>query len=248
MKSLAILGIISTIISFIPIVLILFFKLFRHRSFFALSIYYLLPGIYNLAQEHLITLPPKFYHYFGLINNLLDAPLMLVFLCFFSYSSLMTKRIRLGIYFFLLFEVIVLVITGLNVKAITTILGPGILAILPFSFFLFLRQVRLTIIQQKALGKALMISSVLSSYIIYLLIYLFYYVLKTPNVHDDVVLMYYVVSLLSTLLMSSGLIIENKRIKKLKELQNTRKELASIYGKTKTAVFKNSRFLKPGRS
>jgi hypothetical protein len=160
----------------------------------------------------------------------------------------MTKRIRLGIYLFLLFEIIVLVITGLNIKAITTVLGPGILAILPLSFFLFLRQVRLTIMQQKALGKALMISSVLSSYIIYSLIYLFYYVLKTPNVHDDAVLMYYVVSLLSTLLMSSGLVIENKRIKKLKELQNTRKELASIYGKTKTAVFKNSRFLKPGRS
>jgi len=247
MNSLAILGIISTIISFIPIILILFFKLFRHRSFLALSIYYLLPGIYNLAQEHFIPLSPAITNSLGLITNLLDAPLMFTFLCLFSYSASMTKTIRFGIYIFMIYEVIILVISGFNVKGITVILGPGILGIFSLSFLIFLRQVKLTITQQKALGKALMISSVLVAYTIFILIYLFYYLLKTPNVHNDATLMYYLVSLFAAMLMSSGLLIENKRIKKLRELQNTRKELASIYGKTKATAIDN-RFLRTGGS
>jgi hypothetical protein len=44
--------------------------------------------------------------------------------------------------------------------------------------------------------------------------------------------------------MAIGILIENKRFKKLDELRHTRKELATIYGEKKVAVFKkDSRFL-----
>ena len=73
----------------------------------------------------------------------------------------------------------------------------------------------------------------------------FYWLIKNQQYRKDAELVYYVVSILSALLMSAGIIIENKRIKKLDELKNTRKELATIYGKT-AGLNKDSRFLKTG--
>jgi hypothetical protein len=78
-------------------------------------------------------------------------------------------------------------------------------------------------------------------------VYIFYYLLKNKQYKQDAQLVYYLVTLLSAGLMSIGIIIENKRIKKIGELKNTRKELATLYGHTKTAaVNKDSRFLKTG--
>ena len=88
---------------------------------------------------------------------------------------------------------------------------------------------------QKGLSKTLMIFSVLFAYMLYALVYLFFYVLDTPD-KNDTIMMYYIASFLSTIIMCLGLMSENKRIKKINELRNTRKELASIYNAPKTTV------------
>ncbi|MBK5272484.1 MAG: hypothetical protein JJE22_15895 [Bacteroidia bacterium] len=89
----------------------------------------------------------------------------------------------------------------------------------------------------KASGKAIMTSALLFAYGCYSIIYLLYYVFKTHIENgvlkqkelDVTVLIYFVVTTLSTVLMCAGLIIERKRIQKLNELKQTRKELSIIY-------------------
>ena len=88
-----ILGIISTIVLFVPFILILVLKLFTLRSFLALSVYYVSSGIYNLIAQNVIAASPSVSRSIGIVNNLLDAPLMILFLMFFSTSLLMRKRI-----------------------------------------------------------------------------------------------------------------------------------------------------------
>jgi len=247
MSSHSILGIISSIVLFIPFILIIALRLFTYRSFLALGVYYLTAGFYNLITQNVIDAPVSFSRPVGIINNLVDAPLVLLFLLFFSTSTLMTKRIYTVILSFIGFEVIVLLINGFNVNTVKIILGPDIAIIVVASFFFFLRNVRLAITNQKSLGKAVMLSSVLLSYSIFSLVYIFFYLVKDQQYKDDARLVYYLVTLLSAVLMSAGIIIENKRIKKLGELKNTRKELATLYGHTKTAALnKDSRFLKTG--
>lgn len=241
------LGIISSIVLFIPFILIIALKLFSYRSFLALSVYYLAAAVYNLITQNVIDAPLWFSRPIGIINNLLDAPLILLFLIFFSTSSQMKKRITTAIFIFLAFEAVILVIFGFSVRTVKIILGPDIAIILVLSFLFFLRNVRLAITNQKSLGKAVMLSSVLLSYSIFSLVYIFFYLVKDKQYKDDARLVYYLVTLLSAVLMSIGIIIENKRIKKLGELKNTRKELATLYGHTKTAALnKDSRFLKTG--
>jgi hypothetical protein len=243
----SILGIISSIVLFIPFILIIALKLFTRRSFLALAVYYLAAAFYNLITQNVIDSPLWFSRPIGIINNLLDAPLILLFLIFFSTSPQMTKRITTAIFIFLAFEAVILVIFGFSIRTVKIVLGPDIAIILVLSFSFFLRNVRLAITNQKSLGKAIMVSSVLLAYTIFSLVYIFYYLLKNKQYKQDAQLVYYLVTLLSAVLMSVGVIIENKRIKKLGELRNTRKELATLYGHTKTAALnKDSRFLKTG--
>lgn len=242
-----ILGIVSTAVLFIPFILVLVLRLFNQTSFLALSVYYLSSGIYNLIAQNVITAPVPVSRSIGIINNLLDAPLMMLFLIFFSPSALMKKRITTIILIFLAFEAIIVAGYGFNVTSVKIILGPDIAIILTITSLFFLRNVRLAIVNQKSLGKATMIFSVLLAYSIFSLVYIFYYLLKNQQYKEDAQLVYYLVILLSTILMSIGIVIENKRIKKLGELKNTRKELATLYGHPKAAALnKDSRFLKTG--
>jgi len=244
MNSHSLLGIISSIALFIPVALIIILRLFSNRSFLALAICYFIVGVQNLMRQPVFGIPKTIYQSMSFADNLLDAPLMLLFLIFFSTSPLMTRRIRTCIYAFLAFEAIILVVFGFNVKAIRIILGPDIVLIVAISFSFFVRYVRLSVSNAKSLGKAVMASSVFISYTIFSIVYIFYYLIKNEQYQDDAELIYYLISILSAILMSIGIVIENKRFKKLDELRHTRKELATIYGEKKVAAFKkDSRFL-----
>ena len=195
-------------------------------------------------RQSVFDIPRVIYQSMSLVDNILEVPLMLLFLTFFSTSALMTKRIKTCIYIFLGFEAIILLVFGFNVKAIRIILAPDIALIVAISFSFFIRYVRLSVSNTKSLGKAVMASSVFISYVLFSIVYVFYYLIKNQQYQVDAELIYYLVSILSAILMSIGILIENKRFKKLDELRHTRKELATIYGEKKVAAFKkDSRFL-----
>jgi hypothetical protein len=237
-------GIISSIALFVPVALIIILKLFSNRSFLALAVCYFIVGVQNLMRQPVFDIPKETYQPLSLVDNILDAPLMLLFLTFFSTSTLMAKRLTTCIYVFLGFEAIILVVFGFNVKAIRIILGPDIALIVLISFTFFMRYVRLSVSNSKSMGKAVMASSVFISYTIFSIVYIFYYLMKNEQYQVDAEFIYYMVSILSAILMSIGIVIENKRFKKLDELKHTRKELATIYGEKKVAAFKkDSRFL-----
>jgi hypothetical protein len=244
MNSNSLLGMISSIALFLPVALIIILKLFSNRSFLALATCYFLVAVQNLMRQGVFGIPKSIYQSMSLVDNILDAPLMLLFLIFFSTSALMKKRIMTCIFAFLGFEAIILAVYGFNVKAIRIILGPDIALIMVISFYFFMRNVRLSVANPKSLGKAVMASSVFISYAIFSIVYIFYYLAKDVQYRVDAEFIYYLVSILAVLLMSLGILIENKRIKKLDELKHTRKELATIYGEKKVAAFKkDSRFL-----
>jgi len=219
-------------------------KLFSNRSFLALAICYFIVGVQNLLRQSVFGVPKVIYQSMSLVDNILEVPLMLLFLTFFSTSVLMSRRIKTCIYVFIGFEAIILAIFGFNVKAIRIILGPDIALIVAISFSFFMRYVRLSVSNSKSIGKAVMASSVFISYAIFSIVYVFYYLVKNEQYQDDAELVYYLVSILSAILMTIGILVENKRFKKLDELRHTRKELATIYGEKKVAAFKkDSRFL-----
>lgn len=227
----SILGPISTIALFLPVILLLTFRLGAYRSFPALIIYYASVFTYNVLSEGYIKTNDEITRYWGLINNLVDAPLMMWFLTYFSPSQGFTKGMRWLIVSFVAFEVIVIALVGLTLNAMTIIMAPGLLMVLSFCLYFFIRQSRITIVHRKATGKALISAALVFAYGCYSFIYVIYYIIKTKEV-DNTILIYFLVSTLSSLLICSGIVIERKRIQKLNELKITRKELSSIYKET----------------
>jgi hypothetical protein len=228
-------GFISTVALFLPILIILVLRLGAYRTFPALLIYYSGVLIYNLFTEGFVHVDRQVMRYWGITNNLLDIPLLLTFLIYFSSSNTFTRRIKMLIWGFILFEAIVIVIFGLNVNAITIILGPGIVIAIAFCMLFFIRQTKMTIMHRKGTGKALIAASLLFAYGCYGIIYLMYYVFKTKY-KDDTFLIYFLVATLSSLLITAGIIVERKRIRKLNELKLTRRELSTIYAHEKKPV------------
>jgi len=159
-----VMGLVSTVALTLTIIMILATKLGSYRSFPFLLAYYAIATSYNILTEGYITAPESFVQYFGITNNLLDAPLMLFFLTYFSTSPSLSKKMKWLAALFVAFEIVILSIYGVTVEAITITLGPGLLLVFGFSAYFFVRQTRITIMHQKAGGKALIISSLIFAY------------------------------------------------------------------------------------
>ena len=238
-------GIVSTVALFLPIAFILTLRLSRHRTFPILILYYAIAGFNNLLNEGYITSSADVVKYFSLSNNLLDAPLMLLFLTYFCTSPLQAKRMKVLILALIAFEAIIVSFNGFNKNSITIILGAGLTIVIGFSLFFFIRQAKMAITHHKATGKAIMIASLLFLYGCFTIIYLLFYVFQTHIIDgklneqylSDTFLVFFFAVTFSSLLMCCGIYVESKRVQKLNELLITRKELSSVYeGTTQKAA------------
>jgi hypothetical protein len=128
----------------------------------------------------------------------------------------------------MIFEIAVISIVGFNNHAITIFLGPAIGIVFAFCLHFFVRQTKITISHHKGIGKAVVTAALLFAYGCYGIIYLMYYVFKMPNTTDMFVI-YFAVVTLSSICITIGIAAERKRIRKLNELLQTRKELSVIY-------------------
>lgn len=230
----SVMGLVSSVALFLPILLLLVCRLGTYKTFPALLAYYIIIFSYNLLTEGYIKADNDTVRYWNIVNNLADAPLMLLFLTYFSTSPVFTRRMKWGIGLLVAFELTVIFIKGFTTEAITITLGPCLITVVLFCIFFFIRQTKITIMHSKATGKAIIAAALLFAYGCYTIIYLMFYVFKTPHVADTF-LVYFMVATFSSLLMSAGIIIERKRVQKLNELKQTRKELSDIYkGETAT--------------
>lgn len=240
-----IIGIVSSVFLFLPVLFILFFKLNQDKRFTALLIYYSFAFFYNLLIEGIIDFTPGQARMWGITNNLTDVPLMMFFLTYLSPSKLFTKRMHLVTLAYILFEIIIVSIKGYNVSAITITIGPGVIIVSGLSLYFFTRYAKMAIAKPKATGKAFISAAVVFAYICFTFLYLVYYVFKTHldetgKVNEEfqaaTYLIYFMITIISASLICVGILYERKRFYKLKELKITRKELSTIYTETKEAT------------
>lgn len=223
-------GLVTTIALVLPIITILACRLTWYKSFPILLFYYGFVLIYNLAHLGYVNAHPDFTFYLGTISNLLDAPLILFFLTYFSKTVVFRRKLFIGIGIFVVFEILVIVAYGLSTKAATIILAPGCLLIVALSLFFFIHQVKIAVVYHKAIGKAIMATSLLFAYVGYSFVYTVYYVMESPF-KSDTYIIYFLITIASSISMATGIFFEKKRVRKLDELRITRKELKDIYGK-----------------
>ena len=206
------LGLFAILSMLLPVTMILVKKK-KNPSLIALCAYFIFLFIYNSLYIFFPKTPVEVMRGMAVVTNMLDAPLMLLFMMYFTQSESIRKRIKISIIIFALFEVGVVIMYGYAKKSITIFSGPGILLVLYFALRLFSRKVRIATTQKIDIAKIMMISGILFAYGIYFVLYLFFYVLNTPN-KDDALLIYYLASIIAAILLSTGLIKEKERPKK----------------------------------
>jgi hypothetical protein len=225
----SLMGFISTIALAIPIIILIATKLTWYRSFPALFFYYLFVLSYNFLLLGYFNIDTGVKYYHGVINNLIDTPLMLTFLLYFSKTLVFRRKLVIAILSFIVFEMIIVVIYGFTIKATTIILAPGLVITLAIALLFFIHQVKIAVVYHKAAGKAIMTASLLFAYVGYCFVYSVFYLIK-PDFKNDAHLVFFLITIFSSVTMSAGIYFERKRVQQLVELQTTREELKGIYG------------------
>ena len=225
-------GILSTIALFAPALIIVVTKLIRYKQYFPLFIYCLLAFGFNLMTEQVINVPKTIERHYGIINNLLDMPLILSFLIFQIASSLHIKMIKILLAAFILFEFVMILLFGITIKTITLTMGPGLVLVFGYSLYYFVYTVKRSFVHNKFIGKAIIASSLTFAYGCFIIIYLMHYVFPLDDL-DNLFLMYYFITIIYCSILSVGLYVESKRKKKLYELLITRRELKKFFSDEK---------------
>jgi len=205
-------GLITISCMLLPAIVVLVKRQFN-AGYIALSVYFLSTFVYNLLLIAFPNFPREFRRNIGVINNFLDTPLIMLFLIQFASTVTVRKLLKLALLGFVAFEIGIVLMFGLSVKSITIFSGPGLLLILGFSFYFFTSHIRLAITHRTDIAKTLMISGILFCYAVYFMVYLFYYILQTPN-KMDALLIYFLASIVASILLASGLMKERSLITK----------------------------------
>lgn len=223
------LGVACTISLFLPVLAILYFGLYRHRSLAALGISYLFSASYNLMYQGYVSVPINFQKFYGTLNNFTDVPLILTALLFFCPVKQKQKPVHIILIAFICYEIFIAAYYGFKPSSIVYIMGPGLVLVLLYTFYLFTRHIKITVEHGKNAGRTLMLASILFGYGGYSLVYIFYYVERNPNIADTL-LLYFMISMLSCFIMTIGLYLTRNRLNQLKEVNRTRKELHLFFG------------------
>ena len=224
-----IMGLVSTVAMALPIIAMLISQLAWYRSFPAIFFYYLLVLTYTATLLGYIGAGDGYRYYLGVLCNFLDTPLILLFLLYFSRTIYFWKKLMTAALAFIAFELIVIAMYGFNTRATTIVLAPGLIITLVISLLFFIHQVKISVVHHKAVGKAVMISSVLFAYVGYCFVYVVYYLINKPVFKDDAHIVYFLITIVSSTTMSVGIYLEKSRVKQLVELKTTREELKTIY-------------------
>jgi len=222
-------GITSVICFCLPIGVVLYYRLYRHASLIALMLYYAITILHCLGSNS--TPPsPDFKNAWEVVYNFIEIPLMLSALLFFCPAKQKQQKIHFVIEFFLAYETVIALFFGFTAKASLYVMAPGLLVMVTYSLFLFLRQLKFTLTHHKNFGRVLMLGAVLFSYSCYLYMFYAYFFLHAADV-SGIYALHFFSSSIAAVIMCIGLYLMRHRIKELQELKIARSELQMIFGR-----------------
>lgn len=224
-----IVGLLSISALFLPVLLLLFFRLYQNISLLALGFYCFITAVYNLMGEGFLPVPDKVLDVFSVVNNYLDAPLMSSIFFMYGNKNKTRKLLLICMGLFVVYELVILWKFGLKIDSSKYVLGPGVALVFCLGLYFFSYQAKRTLFFGKWMGRTLISAAIVFAYGCYGLIYYFYYIGETPFV-ADIFLLYYITSFIFSLLVSLAFFYIYQKHCRIKEVQQVRRELALFFG------------------
>ena len=228
MITISLFGLTSILCFGLPVFVIVLFRLYRHTSLIALALYYSLTIIHCINAESIPPVP-DFKNPFEVAYLYLEIPLILTALLFFCPVKQRQRNMHMLIAFFIAYEAAISLFAGFTAKASVYIMAPGLMVVVLYAAFLFLRQLKFTLMHGKNIGRVLMLGAILFSYTAYLFVFYTYFIQEQTEI-AGIYNLYFVSSTIAALLMSVGLFMMRYRIKELQELKVVRRELQMVFG------------------
>ena len=220
-----ILGVISSFLLFVTIILLLLNYKEGKYYFLAFAFYLVQIMFLNMLSAKIINVSPGTRSVLGILNNLLDLPLMMIFLQYFVKDDKMKKIFWYIAGLYLLFDLILYFLMGWTITWLTTIIGPGLLIVTAISFYFFVDQLKTAILSRRETGKAFLTGAIVFAYLCFTLIYIMFYLLKSKYI-SDIYAIYYITFIIFSLCLIIGiyLIMQSRRKKTTDKMQLAKRE------------------------
>lgn len=200
-------SILTVALSFVPAVIVLLKKLWQATPFQFFAIYWMINGLMNIMLL-VDGLNKSFIEVTTVIYNALDIPMMVGIVYLSAFSPALKKFIRIGLALFIVFEIICVARGGLKYDSLKYVLGVGLvlmMTIIIWQISLYLQQV-VYATREKAL--LLIHGGLLFQYGTYIVVYIFDYFLQNVADRMDKFLIYYISTIISISIGSSGLLLK----------------------------------------
>ncbi len=200
-------SVLTVIMSFVPAVIVMLKKLWQASPFQYFAIYWIINGLVNIMFLF-DKINKQFVEVTSVIYNALDIPMMVGIIYLSAFSLALKKFIRIGMGIFILFEIFCLIRGGLKYDSLKYVLGVGLLFIMTIIIWqisLYLQQV-VHATREKAL--LLIHGALLFQYGTYIVVYIFDYFLQNVADGVDKFLIYYISTIISIGIGSSGLLLK----------------------------------------
>jgi hypothetical protein len=204
-----IITILATVAYFIPVLIVIFKKLWKDMYFLYLGIYWLGGALVNtITNVPGIGLPTL--EVITVIYNMIDIPFILWILWYTSFSSSLAKLLRLMIVAYIIIEVVLVLSLGINYEAIKYIIGAGVLVVLitlVWEITLYLQRIEHSNREKSML---FIYAALLFEYGSYTIVYIFDYFI-VPADQVDKFLIYYISSLIAIAIASFGFLLKKTK-------------------------------------
>lgn len=204
-----IITLLATIAYFVPVLIVLFKKLWNDNYFLFLGIYWLTGALVNTVAN-IPGIAPSILEIITVIYNMIDIPFILWILWYTSSSSSLAKLLRISILLYMLVEVVLVVNLGVNYEAIKYIIGVGVLMVLValvWEITLYLQRMEHS---NKEKAMLFIYAALLFEYGSYTIVYIFdYFIIPADEI--DKLLIYYISTLIAIMIASFGFLLKKRK-------------------------------------
>ncbi len=228
-----IMGLFSSIAVLMPLLLILALRLSFYKTFPALLLYFGFLFAFNLTVLDYIPFDEETVRHIFISNNFADPLLLLLFLIYLAPSRRLKRVIAASFFVGLAYTTGIIAWKGFTMQATTFTMAPTLCLSLIFTAMLSWQHIKIAVRRPYSMGKAILSASLLFGSGCYAMLFVIFFIIKEKS-EEDGILVYFMATLLTSGFMTAGIYFEGKRLKRLRELKITRRELHMIYGKMVT--------------
>lgn len=200
----------TTVILFLPLLALVYKRNLWHYSFIAIVLCLTLTIFSSLFSAGKIKISGDVNYIINTLSSLVQPPLMLMFLIYFSENEQTRKSLRLTVIILMVTGILILIRKDIQDAAIPVIIGLGLLLVDIFSIFFFIQQIKASVTVRTETGKAFMVSGIVFSYFCYSFVFIATYFFRSDN-HEDLFVLYEISTAIFALLIFAGIMLNKKR-------------------------------------